>query len=282
MNFFKPRTIKRTEKYTVFIFCDDLESCEVLVGLKRQYNVILSSCDNPEFYALIDTNPHLFLFIASNLKKSLRIVDSRPDLFGNPLSIMWWPQKRSISDIDLIQCAQRGIDCLTNKKTENQVSFSKIKGRLRAISLSQSIYQRDMLSAAPLVQPMNQESELVNEIVTYLGRNNLNEEFSIEKMGTDLGMSRTKFFNRVKAITGQSPSRLVMNFRLKKAAVLLDGKRTNVSEVAFEVGFSSTAYFTKCFKDQFGKSPTQYMKIRTQRKLLNPLNIDPFTVSMAV
>jgi AraC-like DNA-binding protein len=224
----------------------------------------------------------LFLFIASNLKQSLEIVDSRPDLFGNPLSILWWPQKRSISDIDLIQCAQRGIDCLTNKKSGYQVSFSKIKGRLRAISHSQSIYQRDMLSAAPLVQPINQESKLVNEIVTYLGKNSLNEEFSIEKMGTDLGMSRTKFFNRVKAITGQSPSRLVMNFRLKKAALLLDGKRTNVSEVAFEVGFSSTAYFTKCFKDQFGKSPSQYIKIRTHTKLLNPLNIDPFTVSVAV
>lgn len=244
--------------------------------------MILLSCDNPNLESLTGTHPHLFLFLTTDLNVSLEIIDSRPDLFGNPLSIFWWPQKHSISDIDLIQCAQRGIDCLSNKKSENQVLFAKIKGRLKAISASQSIYQRDMLSVTSLAQPIDQELGLVNEIVAYLVSNSLNEEFSIEKMGADLGMSRTNFFNRVKAITGHSPSRLVMNFRLKKAAILLEGKRTNITEIAFEVGFSSTAYFTKCFKEQFSKSPSQYMKMKKQTKILNPRNIDPFATSIAV
>ena len=66
------------------------------------------------------------------------------------------------------------------------------------------------------------------------------------------------FYRKLQAITGQTPRNLIRTIRLKRAAQLLQDGKLNVSEVADRVGFSSSSYFTKCFKEQFGVLPTQY------------------------
>lgn len=81
------------------------------------------------------------------------------------------------------------------------------------------------------------------------------ENFSVEKLGRALRLDRTQLFRKLKAITGQNPSNFIRTVRLKKAYTLLSNRTATVGEVAFSVGFSSTQYFSRCFKDQFGKTP---------------------------
>lgn len=244
--------------------------------------MIVANCANENFDDLFEKQPELFLFIVSDLPALTNKVASRPDVFYNPLSVMWWPQKESISEIDLIQCALEGFDYLPNERFANQIWLAKIKGRLIANGAIQGYYQRDMYTDDAYSVPQNQDLDLTTQIVDYLNKNNLDETFSIEKMGNELGMSRTKFFNEVKASTGLSPSRLVMNYRLRKAARLLESKRTQISEIAFEVGFSSTAYFTKCFKDLFGKSPSQFVKAVEQSNMIKHVKIEHINSLLAV
>lgn len=86
--------------------------------------------------------------------------------------------------------------------------------------------------------------------------NNLgNEDFSVEKLGKAVHLDRTQLFRKLKAITGQNPSNFIRTVRLKKAYTLLQSRSATVGEVAFSVGFSSTTYFNRCFKEQFGKTP---------------------------
>jgi len=73
-----------------------------------------------------------------------------------------------------------------------------------------------------------------------------------------MGMSRMNLYRKLQAITGQTPTEFIRTIRLKRAAQLLQDGKLNVSEVADRVGFSSSSYFTKCFKEQFGVLPTQY------------------------
>jgi len=81
------------------------------------------------------------------------------------------------------------------------------------------------------------------------------EDFSIEDCGAEIGMSRTHLYKKVKALVGKSPSQYVRTVRLHRAKQMIEQEKGNVSEVAYSVGFSSPAYFSRCFKEEFGYPP---------------------------
>ena len=89
-----------------------------------------------------------------------------------------------------------------------------------------------------------------------LGDSNLN----VEDLGKDMGLSRVQLYRKIKSLTNYSPNELLRIARLKKAASLLASSDMTVAEIGYEVGFSSPSYFTKCYKEQFGESPTDLLK----------------------
>ena len=107
-----------------------------------------------------------------------------------------------------------------------------------------------------LPKPRSQDvlfAEQLNEAVL---RNMSNPNLKMEDLGDELGFSRVQLYRKVKAITGQTPVELLRQMRLQKAYVLLGSTTKTVGEIAFEVGFNTPAYFSKCFKQQYGKYPT--------------------------
>ena len=81
-------------------------------------------------------------------------------------------------------------------------------------------------------------------------------EVSVEDLAADMNLSRVQLYRKVKTLTGSSPVELLRTARLKRAYQLLATSGKNVSGVAYEVGFTAPSYFTKCFKDEFGISPS--------------------------
>ena len=86
------------------------------------------------------------------------------------------------------------------------------------------------------------------------------ENFSVEQLSKEVGMSRAQLHRKLIALTGVSASRFVRNYRLEHAHQLLQNKVGTVSEIAYRVGYSSPAYFTKCFTEDYGISPSQVKK----------------------
>lgn len=80
-------------------------------------------------------------------------------------------------------------------------------------------------------------------------------DFSVERIGEEIGMSRVQLYRKTKALTGMSPVELLRRSRLEKGRRLLEVTDKTISEIAYEVGFSAPSYFTKCFKDEYGTSP---------------------------
>ncbi len=85
-------------------------------------------------------------------------------------------------------------------------------------------------------------------------------EFGIAEMQESLSMSRAQLHRKFKAITSQTPGELLRNFRLRRAAQILEQKGESVTQVAFAVGFNNLSYFAKCFKALFGVTPSAYIK----------------------
>ena len=87
-------------------------------------------------------------------------------------------------------------------------------------------------------------------------------ELSVEELGSKMGLSRVQLYRKIKSLTNYSPNELVRIARLKKAASLLASSEKTISEITYEVGFTSPSYFTKCYKEYFGESPTDFLKRR--------------------
>ncbi|UII27503.1 helix-turn-helix domain-containing protein [Fulvivirga maritima] len=86
------------------------------------------------------------------------------------------------------------------------------------------------------------------------------DSFGPNHLASKLNMSRSQLYKKVKKEFGQSVSILIRNMRLQKALDLLKSSQMNIAEIAYKVGFTDPGYFTRCFKNYYGKSPSEYLQ----------------------
>jgi len=84
--------------------------------------------------------------------------------------------------------------------------------------------------------------------------------FGVELLADEVSMSSVQLYRKLKAITGHSPNDLVRSIRLERAASLLDQRVGNIAEVAYQVGFNNLSYFSKCFREKFNQTPSEFLR----------------------
>lgn len=99
------------------------------------------------------------------------------------------------------------------------------------------------------------DEKFLAKVLEVIEKHMSEEEFSIEECSSEVGLSRTHFHKKLRALVGKSPSQYVRTVRLFRAKQMIEEEKGNISEVAYSVGFSSPAYFSRCFKEEFGYSP---------------------------
>lgn len=104
------------------------------------------------------------------------------------------------------------------------------------------------------------DEKLVTQLMRSLHQLAGKSQFSLDDLCKQLGMSRSGLYRKMTALTGLSANNFIQEFRLQKALRLFRNKQGNVTEVAFESGFSSTSYFTRSFQKRFGANPAQLLK----------------------
>ncbi len=103
------------------------------------------------------------------------------------------------------------------------------------------------------------DEEFLDKITVLLEKNIDNVGFDVEQFSKELGVSASQLYRKIKGISGLSPNEFIRTYRLKKAAQMILESNLTVSEVAYQVGFNDALYFSKCFKKQFGTSPSKYL-----------------------
>jgi ligand-binding sensor domain-containing protein/signal transduction histidine kinase/DNA-binding response OmpR family regulator len=104
------------------------------------------------------------------------------------------------------------------------------------------------------------DKDFINEILYIIESQLTNPDFTVEFLCNKMGMSRTKLYQKIKQISGQSIGDFVRTIRLKKAVRIMTHEDVSLSEVMYRIGIQTQSYFTKAFKKEFGKTPTQFMQ----------------------
>ena len=113
---------------------------------------------------------------------------------------------------------------------------------------------------APAVElPTSLDDEFIQK-VTELVKEGLDKNFNVDTLCASVNMSRTSFYNKIKALTGIAPAEFIRNIRMQEAALMLKSQRYTVAEVSDKMGFADPKYFTDTFKKFYGVPPSIYMK----------------------
>ena len=161
-------------------------------------------------------------------------------------------------DEQRIEGYEHGADAYITKPFSAPLLLARIHNLLQSRKqLKQVFGGADELAKEEISTP---DKEFVSKIRSEIHRNINNNDFGVEQLGAAVDLSRVQLYRKVKALTGLSPVELIRATRLNRARKLIEGGATSVSEVAYQVGFTSPSYFTKCFKDQFGVSPMELLK----------------------
>jgi AraC-like DNA-binding protein len=102
------------------------------------------------------------------------------------------------------------------------------------------------------------DEQLITNATKIVEDNIGNEAYSVDDFCSALAMSRTSVHRKITAITGLSTTDFIRTIRLKRAAQLIKGRVASISEISFMVGFADVSYFSKCFKKEFGVTPTEF------------------------
>lgn len=149
-----------------------------------------------------------------------------------------------------------GADSYITKPFSGQVLLSRIENLLRSRIMLRSVFAGDKQETEEEAKLNEADKTFVGRLRTAIQENLGDSDFSVERLGEEIGLSRVQLYRKVKALTGQTPVELLRKARLTKARQLLEKTEKSVSEIAYEVGFTSPSYFNKCFKDEFDINPS--------------------------
>lgn len=161
-------------------------------------------------------------------------------------------------DEDVVEGLDHGADAYIAKPFNIEILKSNIARLLQSRQMLKMKFTNDKELDLDRMKLDSADEKLLNKVIKAIQSQIQNSDLSVEMISQQIGISRVHLHRKLKELTGQAPRDFIKNIRLKQAAHLLMKNDANVSEIAFSVGFSSHSYFTNCFRDYFGLSPSEF------------------------
>lgn len=157
---------------------------------------------------------------------------------------------------------QCGADAYITKPFSKQLLLTSIFKLIEQREKLKEKFSNDISRTRTFVSVTDSDKAFADRLADVVNENLSNPDFTVDDFAEALSLGHTIMYRKVKGVTGYAPKTYLRIMRMKKAAELLLRPEVNVSEVAYAVGMSDPLYFSKCFKQQFGVSPSTYKKNR--------------------
>jgi YesN/AraC family two-component response regulator len=231
--------------------------------LEREYIIHEAGDGNEGYEKALSVSPD---FIVSDImmpgKDGIELLkDLRNDIATSHIPIILLSAK---SDIESkLQGLHQGADDYITKP------FSTVYFEARISNLLEQRKRLHRVFATGTVDDIKEpEIPLISEkdrafmknVVNYIEENMIDNDFSVEDLSKEVGMSRSTFFNKLKSLTGMAPVEFARDLRLQHAARLMVSEQLLVKEACYSSGFTDLKYFGKCFREKYGMTPAEYRK----------------------
>jgi signal transduction histidine kinase/DNA-binding response OmpR family regulator len=161
-----------------------------------------------------------------------------------------------------LESLKNQADAYLTKPFNNNILRSKVSQLLRERAKLRERYSQELVLRPKDIVLNSADMKFLERLQHILDHKLENPKFSAEDFAMEVGMSRMQLHRKLKSLTGLSATEFMRSERLKMALPMLKNDQLNVSEVAYAVGFNDVSYFSKCFKDQYGATPSEYGKAR--------------------
>ena len=157
-----------------------------------------------------------------------------------------------------IEGLETGADDYLTKPFSSKELFVRIKNLLEQRKSLREKFSKEIKIDTSTIAVTSLDNEFLKKAIDVTEQNLSNAEFNSETFAKEMFLSRSQLHRKLLAVTGQAPGEFIRTYRLKKAASLILENRLSVTQIAFEVGFSSPSHFSKAFKQQFNCLPKEF------------------------
>ncbi|MDD2799574.1 MAG: two-component regulator propeller domain-containing protein [Bacteroidales bacterium] len=160
-----------------------------------------------------------------------------------------------------IEGLRLGADDYITKPFNVKTLITRCNNLVNGRKLLQEKFSKQTSFSPRLVATNNMDREFLEKAYQIIEKNMDNTAFDVPFFSREMALGRTNLFSKIKGITGKTPNEFIINVKMKKATeLLINHPEMNISEITYMLGFNSPKYFAKCFKEQFGISPSTFRK----------------------
>lgn len=159
-----------------------------------------------------------------------------------------------------LEGVESGADAYITKPFSIRLLLARIFKLIEQRDKLREKFSNDLSMVRPVICTTDKDKEFADKLMSVVEAQLENPEFTVDEFASMMALGRTIFYRKVKGVTGYAPKEYLRVMRMKKAAELLISSDVTVAEVAYKVGINDPFYFSKCFKTQFGVSPSVYQK----------------------
>ncbi|MEJ2104415.1 MAG: two-component regulator propeller domain-containing protein, partial [Ignavibacteriaceae bacterium] len=209
---------------------------------------------------IVEDNSDVRKYIISHLEKDYRIQEAVDGEDG------WNQAVKQIPDLiisDIMMPKMDGFELCNKLKTEADDYIMKpfdakeLQARIKnLIAIRKKLQEKFRSEDFVLPKEFSSlDAQFMQKAIGIINEHISEENFSIEEFASEIALSRKQLHRKLTALTGKTPSQFLRSIRLAKAKTLIKEKKGTISEISYQVGFNSPAYFNKCFKEEYGYSP---------------------------
>lgn len=250
-----------TDKPAILLIDDNTELLSVLKELFRERYSVLTAVDGQRAWDKLNNNEvdviicDVMLPDTNGWELCTRI---KGDLRFNHIPVIILTAKNGIDD--RIASYEAGADGYIAKPFELKILFARVDNLVRASRMRQAAFRKEEnLNLESLAYP-SADKQFLQSIIDSIEQHLEEAEYDLEQLSAEMSMSKSTLYRKIKSMTGMTPLDFVRNIKMKHACMMLLSRTQNISEIAYAVGFTTPKYFTKCFKEEFGVTPSEYLQ----------------------
>lgn len=250
-----------SDKPKILLVEDNQELRNHLVTELKMHFTILEAKDGAEGLAIsLEKNPDLIISdIMMPVKDGIELCQAiKSDLKTSHIPFILLTAKATIDD--QIKGIETGADLYIAKPFSIRYLITHVN---QIISSRQQLYARfsQDISLMPRKASTNTlDQEFLQKAIDYIISNLQDSQLGVDSIAALFNLSRMQVYRKIKALTGKSVVEFIRMVRMRQAIQLMESNKHTLSEIAFEVGFNSASYFTRCFKEEYGKTPSEYLQ----------------------